>query len=66
MSMCRICHTEYYRETSIEPAEPCFCGDMANCSPWDWEGWRGVYRAFRFRLAFWVSILAEKLWAWEG
>ena len=54
MPICVICKTIYYRESEIDPAEPCYCGDMANGPLWDWGRWR-AYR-------WWLWYLLWRRW----
>lgn len=58
MAQCSICTEIYYRESEIDPAEPCACGEMASGRPWDWDRWRGIRNWVRYwvaRQAMWVA-----------
>ena len=59
--ICRICGDEGWRQTHMEPAEPCPCGQMADCSPWDWDRWRGVRNRLRYVLAGWLIYRAGRI-----
>lgn len=51
MRICTICREPFYRQTEIDPAESCFCGAMADGTPWAWDRWRGVYNA----VLYWIA-----------
>jgi len=57
--ICALCKTEFFRQSEFEPAEPCWCGQMADCGPWQWDRWRGVTTAARFRLAMSLYRLGD-------
>lgn len=49
--ICRICGEQGFSQTYTDPAEPCWCGEIASCSPWAWDRWRGVRKWLRYRAA---------------
>lgn len=54
---CRICLVEFVPESEIDPSEPCWCGQMADCSPWRWDRWAGVRNAIAYRLRWaWIKL----------
>lgn len=59
--VCTICGTEYFRESEIDPAEPCWCGQMGDVSPWQWDRWRGLRTAARYRTAMLLYQLGDWL-----
>lgn len=67
MARCRICGNDYLPEVHdidggpIDPAEPCWCGEMADASPWEWDRWRGLFNWTRYRLANLLFYLATKV-----
>lgn len=62
MARCTICDTTYYRQSEIDPAEQCGWVEMADCSPWKWDRWRGVVKWARCRVAGWFMAIATRLW----
>jgi hypothetical protein len=59
---CVVCDEEFYPQSNLEPAEPCWCGEMARgASAWDWDRWRGVKKRLRFKLARRVIAFASWL-----
>jgi hypothetical protein len=58
---CVICGTEFYRETALEPAEPCWCGQMADGSLWGWNRWRAYLDRARYWLAYRLNLLSQWL-----
>jgi hypothetical protein len=58
---CNICKTDYYRQTDVDPQEPCWCGECCSCSPWGWDRWRGVRLWVRFKIASLVYRLYAKI-----
>ena len=63
---CKICLTEYYLEEydTPNPAEPCWCGEMCNCSPYEWNGIHGVLKYIRYRLAEFILNQSNKIADW--
>ena len=51
MRRCSICGTDYYSQSYYEPAEPCWCGEMAHGSLWEWDRWRAYRKWVRYHLA---------------
>jgi hypothetical protein len=59
--ICLICKTEYFRETQLEPASECLCGEMAfGNSLWQWDRHRAIIKRFRY----WLNNNLFKLSAW--
>ena len=59
--VCRVCMTPFFRQSEIDPAELCWCGQMADCSPWQWDRWRGLKNAARYRVAMWLYRFGDWL-----
>jgi hypothetical protein len=41
--ICKICHTECYRQSETDPQESCLCGEMAWGSLWNWDNNHRIY-----------------------
>jgi len=61
VAICSVCRTEFYRESEIDPAERCWCGDMATGPLWEWDRWRAYRLAVRYRAAQALIRLSEWL-----
>lgn len=59
--ICSICNEEYINQSELDPAEPCLCGQMAWCSPWKWDRWRGLRSWGRYRTAAYLFKIANGL-----
>jgi len=56
--ICSICKEIYYFQTTLDPAEPCPCGQMAWGTPWQWDRWKGMKNWIWYwvgRKAVWVT-----------
>ena len=49
--ICSICEEMYYPQTTLEPSEPCLCGQMAWGTPWQWDGFNGIMNWLRYWIA---------------
>ncbi|MBE3137615.1 MAG: hypothetical protein IMZ43_09550 [Thermoplasmata archaeon] len=49
--ICSICKEIYYSQTTLDPAEPCLCGQMAHGTPWQWDRFNGVMNWLRYWIA---------------
>lgn len=66
MPTCRICGEHFYRQTEIDPAEPCWCEQMASGSLRDWNGWRGYRDRFYYWLRRrWVNVVTGRISYWR-
>ena len=64
MSECKICTTDYYVQSDLEPAEKCLCGESCPLSwpVWETYGWRGIAAMTIYRTAiFFGDIIAANL-----
>lgn len=55
--ICKICSSEGFRESLIEPAEPCICGHICIWSPYQYAGIKGM-------IAYTKYTILRKSWEW--
>lgn len=58
---CSICDTAFYRQTEVDPPEPCWCGACCSESFWTDYGWHGLWVWLCVRLYMAPNSLATLL-----
>ena len=59
MAKCRICGEQFFKQTSMDPEEPCVCSHgIFYDSPWQYAGFKGVKAWFRYTV---LRKLYEKM-----
>lgn len=56
--VCIICKQDYWRGNYEEPPEPCWCGEMASGTLWNWAGFDSYLKWSKYcmaRFCFWLG-----------
>lgn len=64
MAKCWVCGEQYYNQTTLDPEEPCWCGEMTTHITWEpfgervglfWKHWKYTLAKQLFDLGTWLT-----------